>query len=101
MSKLEQAKAVLMEDKDAAAAEHTAAIGRINTHTSKIFAVFKRDLYLTMGGCGAQALPYLLMHVGFGNSGTGGGLISFLGKSGIVYGKLVTLWLIWVLYGQK
>ncbi len=60
MSKLEQAKAVLMEDKDAAAAEHTAAIGRINTHTSKIFAVFKRDLYLTMGGCGAQALPPVL-----------------------------------------
>ena len=60
VSKLEQAKAVLMEDKDAAAAEHTAAIGRINTHTSKIFAVFKRDLYLTMGGCGGQALPPVL-----------------------------------------
>jgi hypothetical protein len=49
VSKLEQAKSVLMEDKDAAAAEHTATIARINTHTSKIFAVFKRDLYLTIG----------------------------------------------------
>ena len=49
VARLEQAKAVLMDDKDAAAAGHGVAIERINTRTAAIFTLLRKELYVTLG----------------------------------------------------
>jgi hypothetical protein len=52
VSCLEQAKAALVGDEDAAAAGHTHLVGKITARTSAIFNHLRKELYVTLGESG-------------------------------------------------